>query len=90
LVWIFAKEVYPDFFSFRSLVGEKMAPLLGKEGQVRLENIDVSQNHIKRRIVEDPNRLCFEVFQYLKLDRAGMSWWKRLGAGAMKSSPLIS
>jgi hypothetical protein len=45
--------------SFRSPVGEKTAPPLGKEGQVRLENIDVSQNHIKRRIVEDPNRLCF-------------------------------
>ena len=45
--------------SFRSPVGEKAAPPLGKEGQVRLENIDVGQNHIKRRIVEDPNRLCF-------------------------------
>src|SRR5271165_5656620 len=57
--------------SFRSLVGEKTAPSPRKEGQVRLENIDVSQNHIKRRIVEDPNRLCFEIFHYLKLDSAG-------------------
>jgi hypothetical protein len=35
--------------SFCSLFGKKTAPPLRKEAQVKLENIDVGQHHIKRR-----------------------------------------